>query len=180
MALLKIAQLGNPVLRQKSEPVSPEEIGTPEFQNFLDDMAETMRDAPGVGLAAPQVHRLQRIFLVEVSPDNPRYPGNPEVGLTVVINPEILGTSREVEYGWESCLSVQELKGMVPRYSALTLRYTDGQGEVSEVEAGGFLARVIQHELDHLDGIVFLDRMEDLSTLTHSKEFGDFWLEYEG
>ena len=69
---------------------------------------------------------------------------------------------------------------MVPRYSALTLRYTDGQGEVSEVEAGGFFARVIQHELDHLDGIVFLDRMEDLSTLTHSKEFGDFWLEYEG
>jgi peptide deformylase len=175
MALLKIARLGHPVLRQKALPVTADELSSPAFQRFIDDMIETMRDGDGVGLAATQVHTPKRIFLVEVKSPHPRYPDQPGVPLTAVINPEIREHSEDVQEDWEGCLSIPDLRGLVPRWRSLRLAGMDREGRQILLEANTFFARVIQHELDHLDGIVFPDRMRDFSTLTHLREYQLFW-----
>ncbi len=177
MALLKIARLGHPVLRMRASELSEEELALAETQRLIDDMVETMREARGVGLAATQVHQPKRIFVMEVKSANPRYPGHEEVELTVVVNPEIVTYSEETEEDWEGCLSIPELRGRVPRHSSVVLRGLDRKGKPIVIEAKGFAARVIQHEKDHLDGVVFLDRMSDFSTLTYPREFEDFWLD---
>jgi peptide deformylase len=175
MSLLKIARLGHPVLRQKALPVSLEELASPPFQQFIDDMIATMRDGDGVGLAATQVHVMKRVFLVEVKAPHPRYPNQPDVPLTVVINPEIRPHSEEMEEDWEGCLSIPDLRGRVPRWRSLHLAALDRTGRDISLDAEQFFARVIQHELDHLDGIVFLDRMRDFSTLSHLREYQLYW-----
>jgi peptide deformylase len=175
MSLLKIARLGHPVLRQRALPVAAEELTSEPFQRFIDDMIETMRDGEGVGLAATQVHVPKRIFLVEVKDPNPRYPNQPGVPLTVIINPEILEHSKELEEDWEGCLSIPDLRGRVPRWKSLRLKGLDRNGQDISLNASQFFARVIQHELDHLDGIVFLDRMRDFSTLSYLREYQLFW-----
>jgi len=177
MAFLKIARLGHPVLRMKANPLSKEELARDGTQRLIDDMVQTMREARGVGLAATQVHELKRLFVMEVKTANPRYPEREELELTIVANPEIKTHSEETEEDWEGCLSIPDMRGVVPRYASLVLSGLDRKGNPLEIEASGFHARVIQHELDHLDGVVFLDRMSDLSTLTHLQEFEDFWLE---
>lgn len=175
MSLLKIARLGHPCLRQRALPVAAEELSSAPFQQFIDDMIETMRDGDGVGLAATQVHVLKRMFLVEVKSPNQRYPDQLGVPLMVIVNPEIREHSEEVEDDWEGCLSIPDLRGRVPRWRSLRLTGTDRSGQEIDLEASRFFARVIQHELDHLDGIVFLDRMRDFSTLTHLREFQVYW-----
>ncbi len=175
MALLKIARLGHPVLRTKADDVPADRIPTPEFQKFIDDMVETMRDADGVGLAAPQVFAPDRVIAVELRGKNPRYPEQPTIPLTVLINPVIHAHVKDQEPGWEGCLSLPDLRGRVPRWVAITVHALDRTGEKVTVEAGGFFARVIQHEIDHLDGVMFLDRMEDLMSLTHLTEFHRYW-----
>jgi peptide deformylase len=177
MPILKVAQLGHPVLRRVSKDVPEDRIRTPDFQRFIDDMIETMREYEGVGLAAPQVHVSWRVATIEVN-FNPRYPTAPSVPLTVIINPEItpLGTDADREEDWEGCLSVPALRGKAPRYKALDLRALDSEGKPLTLRAEGFFARVIQHEVDHLDGRVYLDRMTDLRTLTHLTEFSRYWL----
>ena len=175
MSLLKIARLGDPILRKRAIEVDTAEISSLAIQTFIDDMIETMRDGEGVGLAAPQVHAARRIFIVEVKGANPRYPNRPQVPLTVIINPEIIEHSAETEDDWEGCLSIPDLRGRVPRWQSLILKGLDREGKPLTLEANGFFARVIQHELDHLDGIMFLERMEDFSTLTHLREFERFW-----
>jgi len=175
MALLKIARLGHPILRQRAVPISPDEISSEPFQRFLDDMIQTMRDGDGVGLAATQVHVLKRVFLVEVKSPNPRYPDQPGVPLTTIINPVIREHSEELEDDWEGCLSIPDLRGRVPRWRSLRLAGVDRAGKAISLDATQFFARVIQHELDHLDGIVFLDRMKDFSTLSHLREYQVFW-----
>jgi peptide deformylase len=175
MALLKIARLGHPVLRQRALPVAADELASPAIQTFIDDMVDTMRDGDGVGLAAPQVHVLKRIILVEVKSPNPRYPGQPGVPLTAIVNPEIIQQSAEKEDDWEGCLSIPDLRGRVPRWKSLRLSGLDRAGEPLSLDASQFFARVIQHEVDHLDGIMFPDRMRDFSTLTHLREFQKFW-----
>lgn len=175
MALLKIARLGHPCLRERANPVASEELSSPEFQQFIDDMIETMRDGDGVGLAATQVHALKRVFLVEVKTPHPRYSDQPGVPLKVIVNPRIRQHSKEVVEDWEGCLSIPDLRGRVPRWRSLELSGLDRNGNAIHVRARDFFARVIQHELDHLDGIVFLDRMRDLSTITHLREYQAFW-----
>jgi peptide deformylase len=175
MSLLKIARLGHPALRRRALPVAAEEIFSPPFQSFIDDMIETMRDGDGVGLAATQVHALKRVFLVEVKAPHPRYPGQDGVPLTVIINPEIQVHSEELEEDWEGCLSIPDLRGRVPRWRSLRLAGLDRAAEPILLDASGFFARVIQHELDHLNGIVFLDRMRDFSTLSYLREYQLFW-----
>jgi peptide deformylase len=175
MALLKIARLGHPVLRQRAAAVTAEELSSASFQKFIDDMTETMRDGDGVGIAATQVHALKRVFLVEVKSPNPRYPNQPGVPLTAIINPEITEHSEEIEEDWEGCLSIPDLRGRVPRWRSLRLVGLDRAGQKLEIDASQFFARVIQHELDHLDGIVFLDRMRDFSTLSHGREYQVYW-----
>ena len=175
MALLKIARLGHPVLRRQAQPVTPDELASPALQVFIDDMIETMRDGEGVGLAATQVHVLKRIILVEVKAPNPRYPNQPDVPLTAIINPQVREHSADLEEDWEGCLSIPDLRGKVPRWRSLTLAGLDRTGREIVLNASGFFARVIQHEVDHLDGIVFPDRMRDFSTLSHLREYQKFW-----
>ena len=175
MAILKVARLGHPVLRQVARPVPPERIRSTEIQRFIDDMVETMREYDGAGLAATQVHTLLQIAVLEVE-GNPRYPDAPDIPLTVIINPVVTPLADEMEDGWEGCLSVPDMRGMVPRYTAVRLQCRDRGGEPVEVEARGFFARVIQHETDHLLGKVYLDRMRDFSTLTHLAEWNKYWL----
>jgi len=175
MAILKVARLGHPVLRQPADAVPVSKIRTPEIQRLIDDMIETMRGYNGAGLAATQVHVPKQICVIEVN-GNPRYPDAGEVPLTVLINPRVTPLTEEMEEGWEGCLSVPDMRGMVPRAIAVRLEAHDRDGAKVDLVAKDFFARVIQHETDHLHGIVYLDRMRDLSTLTHLAEWNKYWL----
>jgi peptide deformylase len=175
MAILKVARLGHPVLRQRAQPVPPGEIRAPATQRFIDDMIETMREYDGAGLAANQVHTLRQVAVIEVQ-GNPRYPDAPQIPLTVVINPEITPLTDEMEEGWEGCLSVPDMRGRVPRYTAVRLTCYDREAQRVDLVAKDFFSRVIQHETDHLFGVVYLDRMRDLSTLSHIAEWNRYWL----
>jgi peptide deformylase len=178
MAILKVARLGHPVLRQLSAPVPRGLIRAAETQRLIDDMIETMREYNGAGLAAPQVHVLNQICVIEVH-GNPRYPDAPAIPLTVLINPVVVPVTSEMEEGWEGCLSVPDMRGVVPRYTAVRLEAYDREGNRIDVVAKEFFARVLQHETDHLRGLVYLDRMKDLSTLTHLAEWNKYWMGFE-
>jgi peptide deformylase len=175
MSILKVARLGHPVLRKIAAPVSPREIQSPSFQKFIDDMIETMKEYDGVGLAADQVHESKQIAVLEVA-DNRRYPDKPNVPLTILINPTIARLTEEMEEDWEGCLSIPEMRGRVPRYKNIRVQAIDRHGKELEFIALDFHARVIQHEWDHLNGKVYLDRMSDLSTLTFLTEFARYWI----
>jgi len=170
MAILKVARLGHPVIRTPSEAVPREAIPSAELQRLIDDMIETMREYDGVGLAAPQVHVAKQIAVIEVA-DNRRYPGEGSIPLTVLINPKIISASKRQMEDWEGCLSVNEFRGKVPRAEALDVEAYTRKGEKVKFHAQRFFARIIQHECDHLVGKVFLDRMPNLSTLSHLHEF---------
>jgi peptide deformylase len=175
MAILKVARLGHPVLRVTAQPVPVDQIRSAPVQRLIDDMVETMREYDGAGLAGNQVHQPVRICVIEVEA-NPRYPDALSIPLTVVVNPVVTPLTDEMEEGWEGCLSVPDMRGMVPRYTAVRLEYHDRQGQRQDIVAKDFFARVIQHETDHLDGIVYVDRMRDLRTLSHIAEWNKHWL----
>ncbi|MFQ5715582.1 MAG: peptide deformylase [Nitrospinales bacterium] len=178
MAALKIAKLGNPILRQIAKPVDLNELTAPnsEIQVLIDDMVDTMHKEGGVGLAAPQVSRSLQIAVIE-SFDNKRYADRPDISLTTLVNPEIIEYSEEQVFGWESCLSLIDFRGLVPRSKTVTVEAYDRRGEKKIIEAEGFLAVVLQHEIDHLNGMVFLDRMPDLAKLSYEKEFETYWVD---
>lgn len=175
MSILKTTKLGNPILRKTARAVTPAGIGSPAIQKLIDDMIETMHEYDGVGLAAPQVHESLQIAVIETK-GNPRYPSAPDIPLLILLNPAFKKKSEELQGGWEGCLSVEGFRGVVPRSKAVEIVYQDREGKERTLAAEGFMAVVIQHELDHLAGKVFLDRMEDLSTLTHLKEYERFWM----
>lgn len=166
--ILQIAQLGNPILRQPAETVL--DIDAPDVQQLLDDLLATLADVGGFGLAAPQVYVPLRAFVMTTYPSQ-SFPDAPEIAPTVIVNPEILARSEEMEFAWEGCLSIPGLRGRVPRPSAIRARYLTREGQVVEEEFFGVPARVFQHEHDHLDGIVYLDRMENMKDLMTEKEF---------
>ncbi len=170
MAVLPIAKLGNPMLRQVAAPVHPDDIPGREFQQFIDDMFQTMVETHGIGLAAPQVSRSQQVIVM----DSPGEGGFPR---TVLINPEIVFYGPHQEENWEGCLSVDGLRGKVTRPSMVRVRGLDRHGRAQDIEATGLYAVCIQHEMDHLIGKVFLDRMTDMSSLTQLDEFERFWKE---
>lgn len=176
MAILKVARLGHPVLRRVAKEIPPRQISSPQVQQFITDMTETMKEYDGVGLAAVQVHVSDQVAVLEVA-DNPRYPQKPKVPLTVLINPKITLLSEELEEDWEGCLSIPDLRGKVPRYKSIRVKAQDPQGKELDFVASGFHARVIQHEWDHLNGRVFLDRMRDLTSLTYLQEFSRYWID---
>ena len=175
MSILKVTRLGHPVLRQVAQPLSLEELCATPMQQLIDDMIETMKEYDGVGLAADQVHESRQIAVLEVA-DNPRYPNKPKVPLTVLINLRVTPLAEEMEEDWEGCLSITDLRGRVPRYKAIRVQALDRDGKELDFIARDFHARVIQHEWDHLNGKVYLDRMSDLSTLTFLQEFARYWL----
>ena len=178
MAILKIANLGNPVLRQVAKPVDLNDLAESAVQTFIDDMIETMHHEGGVGLAAPQVNRSIQIVVLEYA-ENERYPDEVSIPLTVLVNPVLSDYSQETKEGWESCLSLVDFRGLVPRSTTVTLNAYDRQGKKIQKTVSDFEAVVLQHELDHLKGFVFLDRMKDLTQLSYQEEFEEFWLKKE-
>jgi peptide deformylase len=170
VTLLKIAQIGHPVLRQRAREVTRDELLSDAMQRFLDDLVETMRDANGAGLAAIQVYQPVRIFAVEVN-DNPRYPYKPNIPLTIVVNPVITKLTEETFENYEGCLSVPNLRGIVHRFAEVRVTGWDREGMIYERLARGLTAGTFQHENDHLDGTIFVDRVKDPKTLCTWAEF---------
>jgi peptide deformylase len=163
-----IIELGNPLLRQQAQQVNC--VDDPALQQLIDDLLYTVKSAHGVGIAAPQVGESQRLFIVASRP-NPRYPNAPEMEPTAMLNPRILSHSSETVKGWEGCLSIPGIRGKVPRYRAIEVEYLDRTGKLHKHELTDFVARIFQHELDHLDGIVFLDRLETTQDVMTEREF---------
>ena len=174
MSRREIVELGDPVLRERAREVTPEELRGDAVQQLIDDMIETMRAANGAGLAANQVGETLRVAVVEVRPDNPRYPYKPPVPLTVIVNPVIEPLDDDVEQINEGCLSVPNLRGEVPRHLNIRVRYMDREGEEHDEVRRGLTAGTFQHELDHLDGTLFVDRVTDPATLSTWEQFERF------
>jgi peptide deformylase len=181
MAILKVARMGHPVLRARARAIDAAVITSSRVQQLIDDMFETMHEYQGVGLAAPQVHESVRLFVAGFAPapddeddgeERTRVPGVPTMAL---INPEITPLSQETVEDWEGCLSIPDIRGRVPRARQILVRAYDRHGKRLEMKASGFTARVIQHETDHLDGVLFFDRMKSFETLTFLDEFGRYW-----
>lgn len=174
MSILKVSQMGHPVLRRAADPVNPDAIPTDAFQRFARDMRETMVAYQGAGLAAPQVHVANRVLVYRDTSDE-----EAARDIVTLVNPEIEPAGEEMEAGWEGCLSIPGIMGLVPRHVRILVRGLDREGEELEYEAADFEARVIQHEVDHLDGILYMDRMDDLRALTFRTEYEMFWAEAE-
>ncbi|MRR34483.1 peptide deformylase [bacterium] len=164
----QIAQLGQPVLREPARLIA--DPLDPAVQSLIGDLLVTVADANGVGIAAPQVYESSALFIVAARP-NPRYPHAPAMEPTAMINPEIMFASEEKEKGWEGCLSIPGIRGLVPRHRRIAVRFLDRNGIVREEEYEGFIARVFQHEFDHLKGVVFIDRVESTLELVSEKEY---------
>lgn len=170
MTLLKIAQIGAPVLRTPAREVTPSELASPQIQTFIDDLVETMHDASGAGLAAIQVYRPIRIVAIEVA-DNPRYPYKPNIPLTILVNPVLTPLSEDRFDNYEGCLSVPDLRGVVSRFAEMRVQALDRHGNTIDRPVRGITAGTFQHEVDHLDGRLFIDRVTDPSSFSTWKEF---------
>ena len=173
MSILKVARLGHPVLRQKASDVEIKDIKAGKFAALLDDMIETMHAYEGVGLAGPQVHEGVRLFVATLDAGRDvEAPSEP----IAIVNPEITPVTNEVVEDWEGCLSIPDIRGRVPRLREIKVRAFDRNGERIEIRAANFSARVIQHETDHLDGILFFDRMKSFESLTFLDEYARYWV----
>ncbi|MCS6900962.1 MAG: peptide deformylase [Myxococcales bacterium] len=173
MSLRKIATIGHPILRRPARQVTRDELLSPTFQRLIDDLIETMRDANGAGLAAPQIYEPVSLCAIEVD-NNPRYPYKPPIPLTVLVNPEIIPITDETFDNYEGCLSVPNLRGLVPRYTQVRVQALDRQGNPLDFHVRGLSAGTYQHEVDHLLGKVFLDRVRDTTSLTTWADFERF------
>jgi peptide deformylase len=168
MTMREIAQLGAEVLRQKAEAVA--DVRAAEVRQIIADMQATLAGTQGVGIAAPQISESKRIMIVASRP-TPRYPHAPQMEPTVMINPEFEALSDHKEKDWEGCLSIPGIRALVPRYREILIRYTDQQGEWVELRLDGFVARIFQHEYDHLEGRVYLDSVEDNRDIVSESEY---------
>jgi peptide deformylase len=169
MSILKVARMGHPVLRTKARTLDKSELKNPVIQQFIDSMIDTMYEYSGVGLAAPQVHESLRVFVAMLDPD-----GRGEGDAVVFVNPEIMVVNDQKVEGWEGCLSIPEIRGRVPRAQRIKVSALDRTGKRFELELEDFPARVVQHETDHLDGVLFLDRMNTFDSLTYLEEYSRY------
>ena len=176
MAILKVARMGHPVLRAKALPVPPGQIQAPSVQRLINDMFETMREYSGIGLAAPQVHEGLRIFVAGVRESTPGevVTEDDDMPFLTLINPELTFLTEPTHEGWEGCLSIPDVRGLVPRADEIRVQGFDREGKRVSFTATGLPARVIQHETDHLDGVLFMDRMPTLHSLTFMEEYRRF------
>jgi len=172
MSILKVARMGHPVLRGKARALDRNEIRSAALQKLIDDMMDTMAEYHGVGLAAPQVHEGVRVFIAAL---DAKEDGESDGQPLAVINPEITIIGSDVVEDWEGCLSIPDIRGRVPRAREVTVRAFDRRGDRIELHAHDFPARVIQHETDHLDGVLFVDRMTSFETLTFLDEYSRYW-----
>ena len=173
MSILKVARMGHPLLRAKARPLERAEIRSASIQKLIDDMMETMSEYHGVGLAAPQIHEGVRLFVAVI--DDRNGDSEEEAEPMAIINPEISIVGTDVVEDWEGCLSIPDIRGLVPRAREITLRAFDRTGARLELSASDFRARVIQHETDHLDGVLFFDRMRSFQSLTFLDEYSRYW-----
>jgi peptide deformylase len=173
MALRKIATIGHPVLRRVARELTRDELASAPMQRLVDDLVDTMRDAAGAGIAANQVHEAVRVCVIEIK-DNPRYPYKPNWPLTILVNPALEPTTSETFLNYEGCLSVPNLRGQVPRFTGVRVRAWDRRGKELDFEVKGLTAGTFQHELDHLDGKLFVDRVVDTRTLCTWTDFERF------
>jgi len=173
MSILKVARMGHPALRAKARAVDRSEIKSAPIQKLIDDMLDTMIEYHGVGLAAPQVHEGVRLFVAALDADADEGERHEPIA---IINPEITPVGSETVEDWEGCLSVPDIRGRVPRAREITVRCFDRKGDRVEINAHDFAARVIQHETDHLNGILFFDRMRSFESLTFLEEYSRYWV----
>ena len=166
--LLQIAQLGHPVLRKKAK--AAKDIKNPAVQKLIDDLIVTVMDVDGVGIAAPQVYKSLRIFILASHP-NPRYPKAPKMKPTAVINPKIISFSKEKKKDWEGCLSIPGIRGLIPRHYSVHVEFTTRDGKRLRKIYKDFVARIFQHEYDHLEGTMFVDRIDSSKDLISEKEY---------
>jgi len=174
MSILKVARMGHPVLRAKAKALSPGDIKHSVVQQLIDDMIDTMIEYHGVGLAAPQIHEGLRIFVGML--DSPKPDGDQDSDLepTVLVNPEITSIGSDIVDDWEGCLSIPDIRGRVPRTREIRLRGLNREGGRVDMTLTDFAARVAQHETDHLDGVLFFDRMKSFETLTFIEEYSRY------
>lgn len=168
MTARNVLRMGHPILQEPCADVT--QFNTTELDNLIQDLFDTMRKEDGAGIAAPQIGVLKRVVIFGVEKENPRYPGRGPVPTTVLVNPVITPVGADMEDGWEGCLSVPGMRGLVPRYRKIRYRGYDEKGELIEREAEGFHARVVQHECDHLDGILYPYRIKDITQFGFKEE----------
>jgi len=169
MSILKVARMGHPVLRARARTVDKSEMKSQALQDFIDSMIDTMHEYTGVGLAAPQVHESVRLFVAMLEPES-----RGEGDASVFINPEITVQGDQIVEGWEGCLSIPDIRGRVPRAQHIIVSALDRTGKRFELDLKDFPARVVQHETDHLDGVLFFDRMKAMDSLTYLEEFSRY------
>jgi peptide deformylase len=169
MSILKVARMGHPVLRENARLIEKQELKTASLQKLIDDMIDTMHEYSGIGLAGPQVHESLRLFVAHLDPE-----GRGEGDAIAIINPQISIVGDTTTEGWEGCLSIPDIRGMVARAVHISVVALDRHGKRIEFEAKDFPARVIQHETDHLDGVLFFDRMKTFESLTFMDEFSRY------
>ena len=174
MSVREIVTVGDPLLRARARDVSAAELRTPAVQGLIDDLIDTMREYHGIGLAAPQVHESVRIFVAGLEKEDERT-GETEIVPIAVVNPEITALGRDLVEDWEGCLSIPDIRGKVPRNRRVRVRGFGRDGEALDMELEDFQARVFQHENDHLNGILFFDRMKSFETLAFLDEYSRFW-----
>jgi peptide deformylase len=174
MSILKVARMGHPVLRKVARKVEAAELKSPAFQALVDDMIETMREYEGIGLAAPQVHQSVRLAIIGIDDDRDE---DRSLRVLPVVNPEITPVGKGTAEDWEGCLSLPRLRGRVTRPDRVQIRALDRRGNRIELDLEGYPARVAQHEIDHLDGVLFIDRMKSFETLCFLDEYSKYWVE---
>src|SRR5437762_2735673 len=176
MSILKVARMGHPILRAKARPIDRADIKSAGVQKLIDDMIETMQEYHGVGLAGPQVHEGVRLFVATLDASREvETPSEP----VAIINPAITPLTADLVDDWEGCLSIPDIRGRVPRLREIKVRALDRNGERIEIKATNFSARVIQHETDHLDGVLFFDRMTSFESLTFLDEYARYWVKHD-
>ena len=171
MSILKVARMGHPVLRAKTRTSDKLELKQQTMQDFIDSMVDTMFEYAGVGLAAPQVHESLRVFVAMLDADGD---GDGDGDAVVFVNPEITVIGDQTVEGWEGCLSIPDIRGRVPRAQHIKVTALDRNGKRFELDLKDFPARVVQHETDHLDGVLFFDRMKGLDSLTYLEEYSRY------
>jgi peptide deformylase len=174
MSILKVARMGHPVLRAKARPIAPADFKHPALQNLIDDMLDTMAEYHGVGLAAPQIHESLRIFVGVLDVLKPDDKDAPDPEPIAIINPEITPIGSDTVEDWEGCLSIPDIRGRVPRAQEIRLRGFNREGGRIDMTLKDFPARVAQHETDHLDGVLFFDRMRTFDSLTFLDEYSRY------
>jgi peptide deformylase len=177
MSILKVARMGHPVLRARARALDRADLKSATIQKLIDDMVETMEEYHGIGLAAPQVHEGVRIFIAGMQEDSRSDDDEPAIVPVPIVNPEVAPVGTELVTDWEGCLSIPDIRGQVPRYRRIRLRALDREGTKIDLQLADLAARVVQHENDHLDGVLFFDRMKSLDTLTFLDEYSKYWRE---